>query len=512
MQNAGKARIKRAKMNICITLLGQFVTIICGLIVPRLLLSAYGSEAYGATTSIAQFLGYIMLFEGGIGGVAKAALYKPIAENDILQMSRIVSEVRRYFKVIAYAFIAYVILLAVFFKSISHIETLDWLTSFVLVIAISISSFAEYFLGITNAVFLQANQKTYVVNAVSYIATALNALVVLLLVHLGSGLITVKMVSSCVFALKPFFLQFYVKKNYDLRTVKSEESVLKDKWVGLGQQLAAFLHSNTDVVILTFFSNLKCVAVYAVYNMVVTQIQKITSSFTTGMEALFGDMYARNEKEQLNHIFSIYDTMISIVSVGLFSVTAVMITPFVLIYSRGITDTDYKVPLFGLLLTIATFITAISAPYPAMAIAAGHFRQTRVGAYGEAVTNVAVSLLLVSRYGLLGVAIGTVAATMFRFVFYVVYLSRNILYRRISLWIKRETVNAAIFAVTYISGGTIVSQMTVQNYGEWALAACVVTVIAMVLALSVNVICYKKDCLALYSRMRKRRNAHDDPK
>lgn len=506
MQDISKTRSKKAKMNIGITLAGQFVTAVCGLIVPRLLLSAYGSEAYGATTSIAQFLGYIMLLEGGIGGVAKAALYKPIAQNDVLQMSRIVSEVRRYFRIIAYVFTGYVLLLTVFFKSISHIESLDWLTSFLLVGAISISSFAEYFLGIANAVFLQANQKTYITNAVSYITTAMNALATLLLVRMGASLIVVKLASSCVFAAKPVILQWYVKKNYKLQSLKVHETVLKDKWEGLGQQLASFLHANTDVVVLTIFADLKYVAVYAVYNMIVTQIQKITSAFATGMEALFGDMYARNEKAQLDKTFGMYDTMISMTSVTLFSVTAVMITPFVLLYSEGIHDANYDVPLFGFLLTVAAFFTAVSAVYPAMAIAAGHFRQTRVGAYGEAVVNVVVSLLLVSRYNLLGVAIGTVAATAFRAVFYAYYLSKEILHRRLFRWVKRETVNIGTFCAVFISGRFVLSQFTLGSYVEWIFAACIVTVIAMLLSVSANFIWYRQECLMLYRRVcRKKR-------
>ena len=108
-------REKRAKLNITTSLFNQFVTLICGLIIPRILLEAFGSEAYGATNSITQFLGYITLLEGGIGGVARAALYKPLAEKNIYKISQVMYEIKRFFRIIAYIFIPYVFILCFLF-------------------------------------------------------------------------------------------------------------------------------------------------------------------------------------------------------------------------------------------------------------------------------------------------------------------------------------------------------------------------------------------------------------
>ena len=75
-------RALRAKLNIVFSLVSQAAALVCGFIVPRLLINTFGSEAYGATASILQFLSYIVLLEGGIGGVARAVLYKTLAQRD----------------------------------------------------------------------------------------------------------------------------------------------------------------------------------------------------------------------------------------------------------------------------------------------------------------------------------------------------------------------------------------------------------------------------------------------
>ena len=87
------------KLNISVTLMCRIITILCGVIVPKIFLDAFGSEAYGAAASISQFLAYITLIEGGIGGVARAALYKPLSENDVYGVSLIVKEIRHFFPI-----------------------------------------------------------------------------------------------------------------------------------------------------------------------------------------------------------------------------------------------------------------------------------------------------------------------------------------------------------------------------------------------------------------------------
>lgn len=75
-------RSKKAIKNIIFSLTLQIITIICGFIVPKLIISSYGSDVNGLITSISQFLAYITLLEAGFGPVIRSTLYKPIANNN----------------------------------------------------------------------------------------------------------------------------------------------------------------------------------------------------------------------------------------------------------------------------------------------------------------------------------------------------------------------------------------------------------------------------------------------
>lgn len=496
-------RSGRAKLNIVFSLLGQFVTLICGIIVPRLLIGAFGSETYGATASIAQFLAYITLLEGGIGGVARAALYKPLAQNDSRAVSEILAEIKKFFRIVAYVFFVYVLILAVSFKQISGTEAIDGLETFLLVLVISISTFAEYFIGISYTVLLQAAQKSYITTIVNMGSKIVNTIFIVILVLVKSDIIAVKLVSSCIYVVKPCLLWLYVKKNFTIVPIKaSKTAYLKDKWAGFAQHIAFFLHSNTDIAVLTVLGNLKMVAVYSVYYMIVSQMQNVCTSFAAGMEAVFGDMLAKEESTALHRTFCYYETLISVISTILFSVTVVMIVPFVRIYTAGINDTNYIEPTFAVVLTLASYAYCIRSPYHGMVIAAGHFKQTQAAAYGEAIINLALSLLLVKPLGLLGVAVGTLAATVGRMLYYAIYLRQNIFKRKFDLFVKRETVNIGVFALICFFGNIFTKAVGINTYFLWICAAAVTMLIAAGVTVMGNYVFYKSECKEIIAKIR----------
>ncbi len=120
-----------------------------------------------------------------------------------------------------------------------------------------------------------------------------------------------------------------------------------------------------------------------------------------------------------------------------------------------------------------------------------------MAAYGESFINIGFSVLLVSQYGLIGVAAATLAATWFRFVYYVIYLSRNIFCRSIRLFAKRSLINVALVAANYGLGSCIVSAFPVGNYISWACCGAVLVVALSVTTLGTNLCFFRKDCMRL---------------
>ena len=61
-------RTKKALYNIIAQMSYEIVAMICGLILPRFILAAFGSSYNGMISSITQFLDYISILTLGISG------------------------------------------------------------------------------------------------------------------------------------------------------------------------------------------------------------------------------------------------------------------------------------------------------------------------------------------------------------------------------------------------------------------------------------------------------------
>ena len=468
-------RLQRAKLNAVSTLMHQLVATLCGMVIPRIMVDTFGSEAYGATTSIAQFLAYIVLLEGGIGSVARGALYKPLAERDNQSISGVYYAVHRFFSGIGIAFALYAGILACGFFHIADVAVFTWEYTFFLVLAIALGKFAEYMGGITNVMLFYADQRQYVVNVVYIVTNILNTLLIVILAKSGVDILWVKLVSSLVFVLRPFFFTLYVKRHYGIRKSK-ERTKLPNKFTGIAQHIAYVVQNNTDVLILTLFANLEIVAVYAVYHLIVFSIRNIATSFVGGMEAVFGDMIAKGEDEKLCRNYRRYKLILTVLLVALFSTAAILIVPFVRLYMAGVRDVNYIQPLFACIMVLAEALNCLTLPCVYLTIAANRLRESRIGAYGEAAINFTVSLILVFWNPLLGVAIGTLCAALFKSLYYVVFSGRHILKlptrRMLRDFLTTLAVLAALAAV-----GVLLHWVVIPHYAGWALCGVVVVLL-----------------------------------
>ena len=78
--------------------LSQIVTLLLGIIIPRLMIVSYGSEMNGLVSSVRQVFVYVSLLEAGVGTAALQAMYKPIATGDRQGISEIMAATDHYFR------------------------------------------------------------------------------------------------------------------------------------------------------------------------------------------------------------------------------------------------------------------------------------------------------------------------------------------------------------------------------------------------------------------------------
>ena len=154
----------------------QIITIICGFIIPRLILGSFGSETYGLVCSISSFLSVISYLDMGMTAVVQSALYKPLADKNNEGISLIISSADRFFKLLAKILVIYAIVLVFVYPHISE-SSFGFFFIGSLIVVMSISLFAQYYFGITNQLLLCADQKLYIPNLLQIITLIVNTIV-----------------------------------------------------------------------------------------------------------------------------------------------------------------------------------------------------------------------------------------------------------------------------------------------------------------------------------------------
>ena len=493
MKKVVKMRSKLAFKNIFSTLILQIIILVYGFVVPKLIIKSFGSDVNGLLSSISQFLSYITLLEAGLCPVVRSALYKPISKKDNKQIINILKAAEKFFRLISLIFIIYLIGLSLIYPLIIQSE-FSYLYTFSLIVIIAISTFFEYYFGITYSLYLYAEQKKYIISYIQIVTYILNIIAVFALIKMYANIQIIKLISGILFVMRPIILNIYVKRKFNINLKQADKNYkLEKRWDGLSQHIAAIIHDSTDVAILTIFTKLSEISVYSVYAMVTRGINSIVLSLTGGIDASFGDMIAKDEKEALNKNFNLYEFGYLTIITIIYLCTLILIVPFVEVYTLGITDANYIRYLFGTLLVISWFVHAIRAPYNMIVLAAGHFKETKKGAWLEAITNVLLSVILVSKFGIIGVAIGTLVATSIRTIEYIYHTNKYILDRNVIVSVKKIFIIVIELFLVIIIFKFIPFLLVNNSYLNWLINAVFVFLITSLIVLSFNCVIYRKE-------------------
>ncbi len=486
------SRTKRVLLNSGSKLIYEITGVICSIILPRLILVYYGSDVNGLVLSVTRFLSISTFMDAAIGGVCRAALYGPLARKDDDAISKVYVSSNSFYKRIGAFFVAYTLIIAVLLPFINGGE-FQFFEVFGLTIAISVSYIAQYLVGATNSVLIYADQKVYLTTNINTLTLILNTIASFILIRAGFSIQAVKLVTSLIYTVRPIYAYFYCKKNYNInKKATYDVDPIKNKWSGFSHQIAETVHNNVDVVMLTVVSVYSDVSIYSVYALVTEGISKLIECIRSGMGPAFGNLLVTETQDKVRKRFANFEWIMNVSVCILYSCCAVLLMPFIRLYTSGITDANYIQPVFGVALVIATLLHNMKFPYTMIVNAAGHFKETQASAFIEMSLNIIVSLIFVWRYGLIGVAVGTIVAMLYRLIYLAYYVSKNIIMYPMKHMVSKLLINLIIFAGSYILFSNV-RNMVFGSYFQWLLAAIVVFLILSIITIIVYGIAYKND-------------------
>ena len=185
----------------------------------------------------------------------------------------------------------------------------------------------------------------------------------------------------------------------------------------------------------------------------------------------------------------------------LYSTTAVMLTPFISLYTESINDVNYYYPIFGILMIVCAFVSSVKHPYQYLAEGAGKFKETRNGAILEVIVNISVSAFCVIKFGLIGVLIGMLCASVIRTLEFAIFTFKNILNCSLLHLVKHFLTIILSFTVCFVLG-RFVCLFEYTNYLNWAINAVFTAILSMILVLIISLLLYRNELSMLWYNLK----------
>lgn len=485
---------KRVLYNIFTNLCVQVIVALSGFVIPRFVMSIYGSAMNGMINSISQFLTYAALVEMGVGNASIAALYKPIAEKNIVDINSILKQSKQKYFVsgIAYAIIAGMI---AFLYPHAVNTQIRYDMAFTMALILSISGLIDYFIIGKYKVLLIADEKTYILNIFKGMATIILTILSVALLLEGFSIYAVKFTTVLIHLAEAFLIKFYVKSKYSYVTFYSKKEVkLEQQSSALVHQICATIVYNTDLIILTIFmdseTSLMEISVYSVYIMVRNMITYLGKVLTDGINATFGLMFAKADSPAIKRTFSQYEYIYYIYIFVLYSCMAGLILSFVNCYTKNVNDVEYLHREYAILFSMEGFLAQLKSPSDVIINAAGHYKQSRKYVWMEAVINLSLSIFLVKSFGIAGVLSGTIVSHIFIDVCFMSYVAQKLIPDTGYVTVRRVVRNVAIAGILWWV--EIYKTPLVSKWGQWILEVFIVFIINISIIVLINFLLEKE--------------------
>ena len=493
---------KKFIRNIGTGFVGQLIIIILGLIVPRIMITSYGSDTNGLLSTISQIFAYMALLEAGIGQAAKNALYKPISQGDRRGISHIASIARRYFRKVTIYYGICVLVLSLACPIIIKTDV-DSFTVFLVVLFEGLAGVISFYFVETPSTILMADGRGYVNSTISVVNKTISYAVKIVMAAFGINIAFLQFVYFLLTVIKVFFYRWYFYKKYswiDFSAASAKEK-LKDRNAFIVTEIAWTIFSSTDMIVLSVFVSTKLSSVYSVYSLVFSNLNLLLNSVYSSVSYVLGCTFHEDEKKYVTY----HDAFTTIFMGGmtiLMCITYILILPFIRLYTNGVTDVEYIytiLPVMFCLVQILSWSRYVSGNLTGLA---GYAKTVSYISIAEAIVNLFLSVLFVQKWGIIGVLFATVVALPIKVIYCTYVCDKKILRRSVWRSMMIFIPNYLLFAITIVVNHAI--NLNINNYLSFAVNGCIVSIVCFAVGGIANYIA-NPECIKIVKKIIKKR-------
>lgn len=485
----------------------QFTILFFGLIIPRIMISTYGSEINGLVSSTKQMVSYLKFLELGITAALVYSLYEPLAKNDYELVNPLITRAKKEYEKISLGYFVGLVLLSLVYPLILK-EELGYTFLVLVVFFVGLYGAFDFYTISKYRVLLDGDQKTYILNIITTITTIIQNIASLVLLKTNQSVLLVVFIPIIFFPIRSLFLNYYVKRKYKFIDYNSKPSNLKiesrkDAFIS---GLSDSLNLTLPIVFVSFLISLEMASVFSVYSMVFLGLSSIVGVFNSGLRSVFGNVYAKGEIETFKRSNNYFEFMLYGLLAVLYSTALATIIPFVKIYVTN-SDVKYDYPIIGILFTLWSVLHNTRVPNQTVIDATGKWKlSTRVNLIQTFLLIISV-ILFGYLFGINGILIGMIISSSYKTIMLMNISNKKIMNIKNIISFRRFFRIFAIIAIVNVPLFIGFVKFEVTNFIGWFIQTLLWFVWSLIITVLINLI-FDKDTFTKVFRRFILKNKH----
>ena len=204
---------KKVSLNLTLGIASEALTIVLGIVVPRLILTSYGSEVNGLLSSVTQIYSYVALLEAGIGTATVQALYSTVGVNDKEGTNAILAATNRYYHRTGILYLIAILFFSIIYPIVISTE-IPLITVVLVIVFNGLGSVINYFFQAKYFLLLQAEGKNYIQTSLTMVINVFKNIAKIVLMALGFDVVFVQAIAMVVSLIQMLYIIWYIKKYY----------------------------------------------------------------------------------------------------------------------------------------------------------------------------------------------------------------------------------------------------------------------------------------------------------
>lgn len=484
-------QIKNAMKNSFFGMLGQVALIVVGFFCQRTMNLLMGAELVGMNGVISNVIAILSVSELGISTAVVYNLYAAIAGQDENRIAGLMNLYRKAYLVFAAVILGLGMAVMPFIHLILNEVTFSlgyirlvfflWLVRTVL----------SYLLSYKRSILI-ADQREYLVSITMLVVNVLNYTSTIVILELSRNYVLALGINIVVEAAGNLWIAAYVDRKYPF-LARLRKAPLEQELVGrvvdnirniFVTRLFTKLLLSTDKIIASGMITTVVAGLYTNYCLITQSVLNIMVAFAGALKPMLGHLFLEKDRDKdvraLRQITFLFFLVSSAASVCVFC----LITPFV--KDLWLNETYLMEMSFVAASVGQFFFTAMGLPLESVMSVTGLFHRERNVAIITTLVNLAVSLLLVGKLGVAGIAIGTITAYLVQ-----IGCRMKVFFRE---YVKQSAISyladLAQYTVVTVAETALIYPLTKRIYSGGIFSFLVITVTAAALALGADLLLY----------------------